>query len=152
MPRLRPGTDADSAGVIALIGRVYAEYEGCILDVDREEPTLRAPASSYDGFWVLEDGGRIVGCAACTVRSGLVEMKKVYLDRDLRGRGWGRELVGAVERVARDRGIPRVELWSDTRFTTAHAVYERLGYARLPGTRELHDLSRTTEYHYGKDL
>jgi putative acetyltransferase len=152
MPRLRPGTDADSAGVIDLIRRVYAEYEGCVLDVDREEPGLRAPASSYDRFWVLEEGGRIVGCSACAVGRGLVEMKKVYLDRALRGRGWGRRLVAVVEETARALGIRRIELWSDTRFTTAHAVYERLGYERLPETRDLHDLSNSTEYHYRKSL
>jgi putative acetyltransferase len=154
MPRLRPGTDSDSAGVIALIRRIYAEYEGCVLDVDREEPGLRAPASSYDRFWVLEEeeGSRVVGCSACTIGRDHVEVKKVYLDRDLRGRGWGRRLVEVVEETARGLGIRRIELWSDTRFTTAHRVYERLGYARLPESRELHDLSNSTEYHYRKEL
>ena len=55
MTPLRPATDDDSAGVIALIARVFAEYPGCVLDVDREEPELRAPASSFDRFWVVEE-------------------------------------------------------------------------------------------------
>ena len=37
MPELRRANDSDSAGVIALIAGVFAEYEGCVLDVDREE-------------------------------------------------------------------------------------------------------------------
>jgi putative acetyltransferase len=46
-PILRAARDDDSSGVIALVGRVFAEYPGCLLDVDAEEPELRAPASSF---------------------------------------------------------------------------------------------------------
>lgn len=152
MPRLRRADDGDADGVIALIGRVFAEYEGCVLDVDREEPGLRAPASSYDRFWVVEEGGAIVGCAACTIRPPVVEMKKVYLDRRLRGKGWGRRLVGEVEAAAEEEGAERIEAWSDTRFETAHRVYRHLGYVRAEGTRFLHDLSNTEEYLFEKRL
>jgi len=152
MPRVRPATDADADGVIALIARVYAEYEGCVLDVDREEPDLRAPASRFDRFWVVEAAGAVAGCGACAVRPGFLEMKKVYLDATLRGQGWGRRLIGCIEERARELGLPRVELWSDTRFVTAHAVYARLGYERTGRTRDLHDLSRSTEYHFVKAL
>ena len=68
MPTLRPARDSDSRGVIALIGRVFDEYPGCVLDVEREEPGLVTPASSYDRFWVLEQGGEILGCSACALR------------------------------------------------------------------------------------
>ena len=66
-PRVRTGVDADSAGVIEVIARVFAEYPGCVLDVDAEEPQLKAPASSFDGFWVVEVGPRVVGCVACAL-------------------------------------------------------------------------------------
>jgi putative acetyltransferase len=48
--------------------------------------------------------------------------------------------------------IGRLELWSDTRFVDAHRLDARLGYRRLPGTRDLHDRSNSTEYHYAKSL
>lgn len=155
---LRAAADSDSAGVIALIARVYREYPGCVLDVDREEPRLRAPASSFEAFWVLEDArGAIVGCAGCDVREGdsparKLEVEKVYLDPNWRGRGLGRTLVEKVEDHAFRLGIRELELWSDTRFETAHAVYARLGYRRTGRSRELHDLSQTTEWHFEKKL
>jgi len=46
MASIRPASDADSKGVIEVIARAYAEYPGCILDVDREEPALRTPGAS----------------------------------------------------------------------------------------------------------
>ncbi len=152
MARIRPARDADAEAVIALIARVYAEYPGCILDVEREEPALRAPASSFDRFWVVEEGSRVVGCVGCALGEDLAELKKLYLDAGVRGRGLGRDLIALVEETARAHGAERIELWSDTRFTTGHAVYERCGYRRTGRTRDLRDLSNTTEFHFEKEL
>ena len=152
MAELRDARDTDSAGVIALIARVFAEYPGCVLDVDLEEPELRAPATHYDRFWVLEEDGEIVGCSACSLAEDVVEMKKIYLDRRMRGQGWGRRLIERVEQEARACGVRRIEAWSDTRFETAHAVYRRLGYRQGDETRFLHDLSATEEYFFDKTV
>ena len=152
MAELRDARDTDSAGVIALIARIFAEYPGCVLDVDLEEPELRAPATLYDRFWVLEQGGAILGCSACAIGEEVVEMKKIYLDQRLRGQGWGRRLIERVEQEARQCGAQRIEAWSDTRFETAHTVYRRLGYRQGEKTRFLHDLSRTEEFFFSKML
>ena len=152
MAELRAARDDDSEGVIVLIGRIFAEYPGCVLDVDLEEPELRAPASRFDRFWVLEERGEVVGCAACALHPDIVEMKKIYLDRRMRGQGWGRRLIERVENEAEVVGARGIEAWSDTRFVTAHAVYLRLGYRQGEGTRFLHDLSNTEEYHFMKEL
>jgi putative acetyltransferase len=152
MAPVRTATDDDSAGIIDVIARVFAEYPGCVLDVDREEPELRAPASSFDRFWVVEEDGAVVGCIACALHGAVVELKKLYLDKTVRGRGFARQLVDLVEKTARDHGAALIELWSDTRFTDAHAFYGRLGYERTGRTRDLHDLSNTTEFHFIKRL
>lgn len=151
MARIREARDTDAAGVIDVIARVYAEYPGCVLDVEREEPALKAPASSFDRFWVVEEGGRVGGCVGLALGDP-AELKKLYLDARLRGQGLGRKLIALVEEAALAGGARRIELWSDTRFTTAHAVYERCGYRKTGRTRDLHDLSNTTEYHFEKGL
>lgn len=172
-PLLRAARDTDSAGVIALIGAVFAEYPGCVLDVDLEEPELRAPASSFEAFWVLEaraaEGGPgvVVGCVGLGLHGPgdgeeraagrgagrqVAELKKLYLARAHRGRGLGARLVRVVEDEARRRAAGEIELWTDTRFTTAHAVYARLGYQRTGRQRALNDLSATIEDHYVKSL
>ena len=152
MARIRPARDADADAIIALIARVYGEYPGCILDVDREEPALKTPASSFDRFWVVEEGQHVVGCVGCALGKGVAELKKLYLDAGTRGRGLGRDLIALVEETARAHGAERIELWSDTRFKTAHAVYERCGYRKTGRTRDLHDLSNSTEFHFEKEL
>ena len=157
-PTIRPARDADEDGLIALIGGCFAEYPGCVLDVDGEIPELRAIATYFarrDGrFWVAESEGSVTGCigvAPAPDPTG-VELLKLYVDSAMRGRGLGGRLVGVVEEEAAQRGARFIELWTDTRFENAHRLYERLGYGRLPETRDLHDLSDTTEYHYRKRL
>lgn len=154
MPTLRPARDADSDGIIALIAACYAEYPPNVLDVDSEEPELRTPATSFDAFWVLEEDHRIVGCIALGVlESGKrIELKKCYVSNRLRGGGWGRRLIETVEAWAAAHAIGEVELWSDTRMTLAHKVYAKLGYVPSGRTRDLHDISETTEFHFLKTL
>ena len=151
---IRDAADGDAAGLIALIGGCFADYPGCVLDVDGEIPELRAIATAFaarDGrFWVAEMAGRLVGCIGVAPSGGGVELLKLYVDGAARGRGLGARLVGLVESEAQRRGAGVVELWTDTRFAHAHRLYERLGYRRLPETRALGDLSNSVEYHYRK--
>jgi len=81
-----------------------------------------------------------------------VELLKLYVDRTARGRGLGRRLAALVEEEATRRGAGHIELWSDTRFSDAHRLYELLDYERQPETRELHDLSNSVEFRYIKHL
>jgi len=61
-------------------------------------------------------------------------------------------LVRRAESHARQRGAAQMVLWSDTRFTTAHRLYSRLGYARIDGQRQLADISQSAEYRFEKAL
>ncbi len=160
MEGLRPVADADSAALIALITSVFDEYPGCVMDVDGEEPALKAPATSFQHFWVVERAEGIVACVGCALGppdgpSELkkpAELKKLYVHKSARRQGLGRALIELVERTAMSAGRRRIHLWSDTRFEAAHAVYEKIGYVRLPETRDLHDKSNTSEFHYLKEL
>lgn len=144
----RPVRDRDSEQLIELITNCWTEYPGCVMDVDGEEPWLRAPATAYAGkglFWVVERADRIVACAGFVDRGDEIELKSLYVDKSARRRGLGARLVHLIEEQAGERPI---RLWSDSRFEDAHRLYERLGYRRTGRVRDLHDLSRTTEYEF----
>ncbi|WP_084740129.1 GNAT family N-acetyltransferase [Cryptosporangium aurantiacum] len=156
LPVIRPVTDADSAGLIALIGTVWGEYPGCVLDVDAEEPWLRAPGSYYAAnggrMWVAELDGVLVGSVGIRPNAGAdtAELKSLYVGAAARKHGLGEVLTSLVEDEAVRLGLRQLELWTDTRFADAHRFYARLGYTQLPGSRELHDLSNTVEYPFVK--
>lgn len=156
-PVLRAGRDADAADFIALIGACWAEYPGCVMDLDGEVPELRALASYYAGqggaLWAAEAGGLVVGMvAARPLADGAWELCKMYAYPDQRGTGLAQALAAAAEGHARAQGARRMELWSDTRFERAHRFYEKCGYVRHGEVRALHDLSQSLEYGYAKGL
>lgn len=158
--RARPLRRDDSAALITLIGGVYAEYPGCVLDlpgIDDDLPRMRDAIDEAGGaFWVVERGRAVVACVGWAPRpvdgrpGG--ELKRLYVRADQRGSGIGRWLVRRVEEAARRDGAEVIELWSDTRFLDAHRLYTRLGYVPTGETRELHDPSDTTEYRFVRDL
>lgn len=154
---LRAVREDDSAAVIELIGGCFAEYPGCVLDLDGIDAWMRVPASSYaqrgGECWVVERAGCVVACAGYRpAEDGSVELKSLYVAAVARRGGLGARLVALVEDAAARAGAHRVTLWSDTRFGAAHRLYERLGYERGPATRELHDPSQSVEFGYAKDL
>jgi putative acetyltransferase len=61
-------------------------------------------------------------------------------------------MVRQAERHAWGKGARRIFLWSDTRFTTAHRLYRRVGYVQTGQQRDLDDISRSVEYRFEKDL
>ena len=151
LPGLRPVRDSDSAGIVALIGGIWAEYPTIVLDVDGEEPWMRAPATRYDGqgeLWVVPSptGDGLLACVGWRPKPGGAELKSLYVRADSRRQGWGSRLVHFIER--RVGGRAKVIAWSDTRFLDSHQMYERLGYQRSGSTRELHDRSNTVEFEF----
>jgi GNAT superfamily N-acetyltransferase len=148
IPGLRPVRDDDGPALERLITGCWAEYPGCVMDVDNEEPWLRAPATAYaekgGALWVTGDLQACVGIRPLADR--VAELKSLYVAAPARRGGLGRRLVRRAERWARERGARRIELWSDTRFLDAHRLYQRLGYEFTGATRDLHDRSNTTEY------
>lgn len=154
---IRGGRDQDAPGFIALIGRCWADYPGCVLDVDAEAPELRALATHYQSrgglLWAAGGvDGHIDGMIATVpLDDGAWEICRVYVHPRLHGRGLGRALLGTAERRAIAAGARELILWTDTRFHRAHRFYEKWGYVRNGAVRDLHDIANTTEYQYAKD-
>ena len=151
---IRDGRDGDSPGLIALVGGCFAEYEGCVLDLQGIDADLIDPATAFERqgghLWVAVAGGKIVASIGYGVKDGgeTVELKKLYVNREFRRRGLASRLYKLVHGAAVDRGAEAIDLWSDTRFLEAHAFYLSKGFEQLAESRFLNDPSKTTEYHF----
>ena len=156
LPGLRPVADSDAAALQALVAGCFAAYEGAVLEVDGLDAWMLRPATNLAAkgavLWVLPAGPDLAAVGGWQPSDAGVELKTLYVGAPWRRRGYALSFVGLVERAARQRGAAAVELWTDTRFHDAHRLYARLGYSRTAGTRDLHDRSNTTEFHFVKRL
>jgi len=151
-----PATAADVPAVMLLIGRVFAEY-GLLLMPAFEVPDLLRFNAHYTpprgAFWVVREDARVVGSVGVErLDDRTAELHRLYLDSTLRGRGIGRALVETVLDWAREQGVRRLVLWSDTRFEQSHRLYRRLGFEQLGERTVEGDLNDSREYRFERDI
>jgi putative acetyltransferase len=99
------------------------------LDADLEDP-----AATYAALWVAVDGDAVVGSVALRdVGDGAVELKRMYLRPDQRGRGLGKQLLALALDWARANEMRAVRLDTSERMVAAQRLYEANGFERVPG-------------------
>ncbi len=90
-------------------------------------------------FWVIEDDGKIVGtsayypcleisAAAVNLGEKAVEIRKMYLQANTRGKGLGKYLLQELERTIGDRGYREIRIETASVLTAAVKLYEASGY------------------------
>ena len=106
-------------------GELYADIVRRFEGFNRSHTDWGAQAFSM----AYSTGGRVVAAARGVVNMGLVEIRGVWINPDLRGQGLGRELMRAVEAEAHRRGCAKAAL--DTYSWQAVGFYLRLGYVEF---------------------
>lgn len=137
LPRIRPGRRDDGEALAALVRRSLEEY-GLPPDPGGVDADLRDVEAHYvtGGGWfeVLEIDDRIVGCAGMHVmEAGVLELRKMYFEPSVRGRGWGAALLDRFLARARREGWREVRLETASVLREAIGLYERFGFVRAPG-------------------
>lgn len=84
-----------------------------------------------DYLVAVDDRGRLLGCGALKEYSpSVAEVAAIAVSPEAQGFGLGRRIVGAVEELARKRGIPEVFA-----LTLEPEFFEALGYSRVDRAR-----------------
>jgi acetyltransferase len=133
-----PPSDLSDLGDLLLDAVADGASIGFLADLTHEQACAwwRSVLASPSALtWVARDGGRVVGTVRLlpvTMPNGAhrAEVSKFLVHRDVRGKGFGRALMDALEATAAAEG--RWLLMLDTQ-TSSHAedVYERWGWQRL---------------------
>ncbi|HEY9809486.1 MAG TPA: GNAT family N-acetyltransferase [Halomicronema sp.] len=140
---IRSWLPTDRLEAAEVIGSILAEYglnwepAGADRDVLEIETFYE---NSGGEFWVVERGGKVVGTAAFyPVNRGNkgVEIRKMYLLKEVRSQGLGKFLLEELEKVIRKRSFEMI--WVETASVLKEAVklYERSGYQPATGVETL---------------
>ena len=85
------------------------------------------------GFFVGRVGNRAVACGAFRpLEPGVAEIKRMFVVPEYRGRGYSRKMLVLLERMAGESGYVRLRLETRPLQHAAIALYEKLGYVRIP--------------------
>ncbi len=130
--RIVPFHPEHAAGFRRLVADTLAEF-GFTAD-PKLDPDLADPAAVYEAVWVALRGARVAGSVALR-RLGpeAVELKRMYLRPEERGRGLGRRLLDMALLWAREHGIRTISLDTTERMEAAVRLYERYGFVHVDG-------------------
>ena len=112
---------------VPIIGQPQVDY---MLEHFQSEPAVaRQLGQAYEYFLLLQDG-RAVGYTALVPDEGRasVLLSKLYVRRAERGLGWGKQLLGFVEELCRQRGGQTLWLTLNKHNAQSVALYERMGF------------------------
>jgi putative acetyltransferase len=150
-PNIRPAKATDIPRLIEIIQTTIESYD-YIFELEVELPDFL----DFDAFYrpgnaelyVIETDAGIIGCGALKLDKELPYLSRIYVCANHRGKGWGKLIVQFLMQRNQQLGYKAVELWSDTKFRTAHAMYEKLGFRFTGRVRPLWDINHCFEYHY----
>ena len=137
---------------------LFEEYIAVALNGElRQLPDIFS-AARRNAFWVVQSGARTIGTFGIENRGDdSTELRRMYLDRECRGRGIAQRMLSQAEQHAHDLGFSRMVLSTAEIQKAAIAFYRKSGY-RLVETEVADAIStRTvggglTRFHFEKPL
>lgn len=148
-----PGTaDADEI-VRTYLTEVVSRYHGRpATDGERDKALADEPYDDLEGdtgvLLLAREDGTVVACAGARYVEDDAELTKVFTLPSARGRGIARQLILALEEVARGRGARAIRLNTRSDLVEACAMYEGLGFRSV----EAFNAEPYADRWYRKDL
>ena len=143
----------DSDDAQRLIAALDAGLAELYTPEQRFGPNFKATqiADGRGVFLVARLAGRAVGCGAIRVLdTSTAEVKRMYVEPELRGRRVGRAVLDALEGRARELRVRRLVLETGIHQQAAIALYVHAGFAQCDCWGEY--LTSPTSVCYAKDL
>jgi len=130
---LRPASNQDRPAIERLVFGVLGEFgispdpADTDADLGDIEATYIRPGGAFDVL--VSASGEIVGSIGlCRVSSSTCELRKMYLDKSIRGKGHGRRLLEHALARAKQLGFSRIILETANVLKSAIALYEGYGF------------------------
>ena len=96
------------------------------------DPQADAMRPPIGGFWVARLGETPVGCVGLKGGAEYGEVKRLWVDASVRGRGLARRLMQTIEDQARATGITVLRLDTNAKLPEALKLYQNSGWTEIP--------------------
>jgi putative acetyltransferase len=110
------------------------EPDGIDADLTNIEAGYHARGGAFE--LLVDENNQIVGTIGLFPHAHRVcELRKMYLEREYRGRGLGLKMLEHAVETARRLGFWRIELETESRLIDAIRLYRRFGFQPIAGGR-----------------
>lgn len=130
---IRLATNADCAAVQKLVFGVLRDYD-LPLDPEGTDTDIADIETHYlkrgGVFEILEDErGNLLGTIGLyPLDADTIELRKMYFDKKLRGRGFGKKMLERMIEKSRELGYKKIYLETATVLKEAAHLYEKYGF------------------------
>jgi len=133
--QIRDAKNEDSSEIKRLVFSILKEY-GLCPDLDTTDSDLLDIYKSYPGgggyFVVIEKEKEIMGCAGIyRINESECELRKMYLNPSIRGKGIGRLLLEKMISKAISLGFNRMKLETASILKEAISLYIKYGFKQI---------------------
>lgn len=138
---IRPATNADCPQVQNLVFGILREYD-LTIETGGTDADLKDIEANYlrrgGVFEIIEDAnGKLLGTVGLyPLDAETVELRKMYFDKILRGRGYGKMMLERMIAAAKAAGFKRIYLETASVLKEAVGLYEKYGFQ--PTTEGIH--------------
>ena len=117
-------------GATALLRASHAYLQSLYPPEDNYFLPIDALAEPHITFFLAEQDGQTIGCAALAHKGTYGEVKSMFTTPEARGSGTGAVLMQALEAEARAQHLSMMKLETGDDLYPAHRLYERHGFSR----------------------
>jgi len=145
---VRLATTADLNAIGACARAAYAKY---VVRIGREPAPMVADFEAAIGrgeVCVADIDGELAGYVVCYGVTGAMHLENIAVWPEQQGKGVGGVLLRHVEELARQQGLPAIELYTNLAMVENQGLYPALGY-QLMGRKVEDGFERL---YYRKDL
>ena len=96
-------------------------------DIDLENPK-KYYIEQGGMFYILKVDGIVVGTVAVINKGKTAELKRLYVDKNYQGKGFGSKLIDEAIHFCKESGFIKLELETNKKFKKAHLLYQKRGF------------------------
>lgn len=141
MVQLVPFKTTDLERLVTFVRRYY-ETDGIVFDAARVRPALQTllTDSRWGRAWELLAEGAVVGYAVVgfgfdhEMGGRLATLTDLFIEGALRGKGYGRAALAAIENACRAEGVAAMELQVENHNQVGRRLYESVGFSAFDRT------------------
>jgi len=118
----------DQPEILALLAASDAHSAALYPPGSRQLSTLESLRQPEVTFLVARHNGKAVGCGAIAPTANYGEIKRMFVDPSMRGKGVGRMLLEAIEAIALKQGLKLLRLETGVKQPEASSLYRAEGF------------------------